>query len=184
MLEVTGGSMATLVKVVEADWPQVYYESVTYKGNIVHANELVEMSLKSGAPPLAVQSRHAQPFWSQYALLLAKFNLAYWRNPAYNFVRLGITLAVSLLYGTTYYKQGVIQNPSSVANIQNVVGIMFSSSNFLGMTNLMSSMALLGSERVVFYREQGSSMYDAFAYGFALAVVEMPYLLIQSVLFV
>lgn len=98
--------------------------------------------------------------------------------------QLGITLGVSLLYGTTYYKQGIIQNPSSVANIQNIVGIMFSSSNFLGMTNLMSSMALLGSERVVFYRERGSSMYDAFAYGYALAVVEMPYLFLQSILFV
>lgn len=31
----------------------------------------------------------------------------------------------------------------------------------------------------VFYRERGASMYDPFAYGVAIALVEMPYLLIQ-----
>ena len=59
------------------------------------------------------------------------------------------------------------------------MGIMFSSSNFLGMTNLMSVMPVVGYERVVFYRERGASMYDAFAYGIAIALVEMPYLLVQ-----
>ena len=59
-----------------------------------------------------------------------------------------------------------------------------SSSNFLGMTNLMSAMAVVAYERVVFYREQGSSMYDAFAYGIAIAVVEIPYLLVQTLMFV
>ena len=59
------------------------------------------------------------------------------------------------------------------------MGIMFSSANFMGMTNLMSVMPVVGYERVVFYRERAASMYDAFAYGIAIALVEMPYLLVQ-----
>ncbi len=51
-----------------------------------------------------------------------------------------------------------VGNPASLGDIQNVVGIMFSSSNFLGMTNLMSALAVVGYERVVFYRERGASM--------------------------
>lgn len=38
---------------------------------------------------------------------------------------------------------------------------------------------LLGMERVVFYRERGALPYDPFAYGVAIALVEIPYLLIQ-----
>jgi hypothetical protein len=34
-------------------------------------------------------------------------------------------------------------------------------------------------ERVVFYRERGALPYDPFAYGMAIALVEIPYLLIQ-----
>ena len=98
------------------------------------------------------------------------------------------------------------------------------SSNFLGMTNLMSALPVIGYERIVFWRERGASMwvislyiraiarreacrlhgytvvfwniyilnhafacwfrYDPFAYGYAMAIVEMPYLLVQSLLFV
>lgn len=36
----------------------------------------------------------------------------------------------------------------------------------------------------VFYRERGSSMYDAFAYGIAMALVELPYLMVQALVFV
>ena len=34
-------------------------------------------------------------------------------------------------------------------------------------------------ERVVFYRERGALPYDAFAYGTAIALVDMPYLFAQ-----
>lgn len=36
-----------------------------------------------------------------------------------------------------------------------------------------------GMERVVFYRERGALPYDPFAYGAAIALVEVPYLIIQ-----
>jgi hypothetical protein len=39
-----------------------------------------------------------------------------------------------------------------VADVQNVMGIMFSATQFLGLTNMMSIMPILGYERVVFYR--------------------------------
>jgi hypothetical protein len=39
-----------------------------------------------------------------------------------------------------------------VADVQNVMGILFSATQFLGMTNMMAIMPILGYERVVFYR--------------------------------
>jgi hypothetical protein len=40
-------------------------------------------------------------------------------------------------------------------------------------------MPIVGLERVVFYREQGSSMYDAWAFGLVASSVELPYILVQ-----
>lgn len=37
----------------------------------------------------------------------------------------------------------------------------------------------IGMERVVFYRERGALPYDPFAYGVAIALVEVPYLILQ-----
>ncbi len=36
----------------------------------------------------------------------------------------------------------------------------------------------------MFYRELGASMYNPFAYGIAMALVELPYLLLQGLIFV
>ncbi|KAG2452157.1 hypothetical protein HYH02_003189 [Chlamydomonas schloesseri] len=183
MLEVTGGSMATVLDKVELDWPEHYAATQLAKQNEARAHELVDAKAKT-CQPLEVGSQYAMPFWTQTRVLLRKFNLAYWRTPSYNFVRMGMTFITSFIYLAVYWGEGHIPNPAGIANVQNVMGIMFSSSNFLGMTNLMSVMPVVGYERVVFYRERGASMYDAFAYGIAIALVEMPYLLVQACTFV
>ncbi|EFJ39882.1 hypothetical protein VOLCADRAFT_40167, partial [Volvox carteri f. nagariensis] len=175
MLEVTGGSMATVLNRVDVNWPELYDKS--------------ELAAKVRRPERAgrgfvVGSRYAMPFGVQVRVLLQKFNLAYWRAPGYNFMRVGMTLATSFIYAAVYWGEGRVPDPAGIANVQNVMGIMFSSSNFLGMVNLMSVLPVVGYERVVFYRERGASMYDPFAYGAAIALVEMPYLLIQALTFV
>ncbi|GLC42336.1 hypothetical protein PLESTM_001322300 [Pleodorina starrii] len=183
MLEVTGGSMATVLDAVQVDWPQLYAASELAQQNNARAQELVEFGHKA-SKALEVGSRYAMPFSSQLRVLLRKFNLAYWRAPGYNFMRIGMTLSTSFIYAAVYWGEGRVPNPATIANVQNVMGIMFSSSNFLGMVNLMSVMPVVGYERVVFYRERGASMYNPFAYGAAIALVEMPYILIQAFTFV
>ncbi|GIL61720.1 hypothetical protein Vafri_16118 [Volvox africanus] len=183
MLEVTGGSMATVLDRVDVDWPAHYAASELAAKNNARARELVDGGLKT-ATALVVGTRYAMPFGSQVRVLLRKFNLAYWRAPGYNFMRVGMTLVTSFIYAAVYWGEGKVPNPASIANVQNVMGIMFASSNFLGMVNLMSVMPVVGYERVVFYRERAASMYDPFAYGAAIALVEMPYLLAQALTFV
>ncbi|KAG2425086.1 hypothetical protein HXX76_013995 [Chlamydomonas incerta] len=183
MLEVTGGSMATVLDKVELDWPEHYAKSELAKACEAHAQELVT-TCAGTSEPLQVGSQYAMPFWTQTRVLLRKFNLAYWRSPGYNLIRVGMTLVSSLVYLAIYWGEGHFPIPAGIANVQNVMGIMFSSANFMGMTNLMSVMPVVGYERVVFYRERAASMYDAFAYGIAIAMVEMPYLLVQACTFV
>lgn len=51
------------------------------------------------------------------------------------------------------------------------------------MFNLVSAMPVVGFERSVFYRERAASMYSSAAFSAALALVEVPFVLLQSVLF-
>lgn len=54
-------------------------------------------------------------------------------------------MCVAFIYGTMYYRQGFLPSPyASMGNIQNIIGIIFSSTNFLGMTNLLAVMPLVG----------------------------------------
>ncbi|MEW5312137.1 MAG: hypothetical protein WDW38_003787 [Sanguina aurantia] len=228
MLEVTGGSMATTVVAVAADWPAIYAASAVAEEVRDRVRGVVDRDLRQGQRShrslgpfrnthtrrtrpknsrvlvvsqvaelmntdadhhkghdgLVVSSQYAMDFGTQTKALLTKFMITYWRSPGYNVTRLGMTLVVALLYGAIYYRLALLPNPAAFADVQNSLGVMYSSGNFLGMTNLMSAMAVIGYERIVFYRERGSSMYDPFAYGLAIATVEIPYLLAQATMFV
>ncbi|KXZ50448.1 hypothetical protein GPECTOR_16g622 [Gonium pectorale] len=186
MLEVTGGSMATVLDRLDVDWPGLYDSSQLAKRNDERARYLVQSGHEDNEP-LKVGNRYAMPFGVQTRVLLRKFDRAYWRSPGYNLVRLGTTFLVRhvpFVYAAIYWGEGKVPLQANIGNVQAVMGIMFSSSNFIGMTNLMSVMPVVGYERVVFYRERGASMYNPFAYGIAIALVELPYLLAQTILFV
>lgn len=55
--------------------------------------------------------------------------------------------------------------------------------SWVGMTQ-MGVMPSMTRERAPFYREQASSMYSVAAYSFANGVVELPYVLTMSTLFI
>lgn len=70
----------------------------------------------------------------QFRVLLSKYWLAYWRNPGYNFVRIATTFGASWIYAAVYYDRGqVSETGGSIASVQAVLGVMYASTNFLGM---------------------------------------------------
>lgn len=78
--------------------------------------------------------------------LLSKFWLVYWRTPSYTLARVFLTLCVAFIYGSMYFGAGRLPSPyATMGSVQNVLGVMFSSTNFLGMTNLMAVMPLVGA---------------------------------------
>lgn len=42
----------------------------------------------------------------QYFIILQKFNSTYWRTPSYNATRFTFTLAIAIVFGTTFWKLG------------------------------------------------------------------------------
>ncbi|GIL42549.1 hypothetical protein Vafri_515 [Volvox africanus] len=185
MLEVTGAAKAVRIKAVEGvDWPRVYSDSSLAASNAARAEQLIADSRQAHPQPLTVSRKYAAGLGSQLLALFAKFQMVYWRTPSYNFVRLAMTIVVALVYGSIYWNQGRLPNPASVGSVQNVMGVLYSSSTFLGMLGMNSVQPLLGFERVVYYREQAASMYSPWTYGIVLAVVEIPYLIAQVIIFV
>ncbi|KAL0348157.1 UNVERIFIED_CONTAM: Pleiotropic drug resistance protein 3 [Sesamum angustifolium] len=64
-----------------------------------------------------------------------------------------------------------------------LLGSMYSSTLFCGINNASSILAYVNVERTVFYREKFSGMYAPWAYSTAQVIVEIPYLLAQTLAF-
>ncbi|KAE9459463.1 hypothetical protein C3L33_08630, partial [Rhododendron williamsianum] len=68
-------------------------------------------------------------------------------------------------------------------DIFNAMGSMHTSVLFLGIQNATSVQPVVAVERTVFYREKAAGMYSALPYAFGQAVIELPYIFVQSVIY-
>ncbi|XP_062008275.1 pleiotropic drug resistance protein 1-like [Rosa rugosa] len=161
------------------DFAHVYKNSELYRRN---KQLIIEYSTPSpSSEELSFPTRYSQPFLIQYMACLWKQHWSYWRNPSYNAVRLLFTIAIALVFGTMFWNLGSKTNRQQ--DLFNAMGCMFTAVIFLGVQNATSVQPIVAIERTVFYREKAAGMYSALAYAFAQVTIELPYILVQAVVY-
>ncbi|WKA02608.1 hypothetical protein VitviT2T_020777 [Vitis vinifera] len=177
MLEVTSTSAEAELGV---DFAQIYKDSALYENN----KELVkQLSIPPhGSEDLHFPTRFARNGWSQFKSCLWKQHLSYWRSPSYNITRTMHMLVASLLFGILFWKQGKELNNQQ--GVFNVLGSMYVAVIFLGINNCSTVLPHVTNERTVLYREKFAGMYSSWAYSLAQVTIEIPYLFIQTLIYV
>ncbi|KAM5578905.1 pleiotropic drug resistance protein 1-like [Rosa sericea] len=161
------------------DFAHVYKKSELYRRN---KQLITEYSTPSpSSKELSFPTRYSQPFLIQSMACLWKQHWSYWRNPSYNAVRLLFTIAIALLFGTMFWNLGSKTNRKQ--DLFNAMGCMFTAVIFLGVQNATSVQPIVAIERTVFYREKAAGMYSALAYAFAQVTIELPYILVQALVY-
>ncbi|GLJ52515.1 hypothetical protein SUGI_1117730 [Cryptomeria japonica] len=176
MLEVTSTAVEQRNGI---DFAQIYRDSTLYQ----QSEELVK-NLSIPAPDsedLHFPSRYAQNTWKQFSACLWKQYWAYWRSPGYNLVRLIVTFIVAIVFGAIYWQKGTkIHNQQDLFSM---TGAIYGATMFIGVTNCSAVQPFVDVGRSVFYREKAAGMYSAVVYALAQVVIEIPYVLFQTVLY-
>ncbi|KAL6660323.1 hypothetical protein ACP70R_002445 [Stipagrostis hirtigluma subsp. patula] len=134
-----------------------------------------------GSSDVYFATRYSQSFFTQFTTCLWKQHLSYWRNPSYNAVRFFFTMMIALLFGTMFW--GLGGKMEQAKDLFNVVGSMYAAVLFLGVMNSTSVQPLVAMERTVFYREKAAGMYSAFPYALGQVIIELPYALVQAIIY-
>ncbi|XP_052887191.1 ABC transporter G family member 31-like [Gossypium arboreum] len=134
-----------------------------------------------GSQPLKFSSVYSQDQLSQFLICLKKQNLVYWRSPRYNLVRLVFTTVCALLLGSVYWDVG--NKRDTTKGLFMVMGALYSACLFLGINNASSVQPIVSIERTVFYREKAAGLYAPTSYAAAQGLVELPYIVAQTILF-
>nr|XP_023914219.1 pleiotropic drug resistance protein 3-like [Quercus suber] len=177
MLEVTSISAEAELG---ADFAQKYKDSALYEKNMELVRQL--SSPPPGSTDLYFPTRFSQNGWGQLKSCLWKQHLAYWRSPAYNLMRIMHTLVTALIFGVLYWDQGKKLNNQQ--NLFNIFGSMYVAVLFLGINNCSTVLPYVATERTIMYREIFAGMYSSWAYSLAQVIVEIPYLFIETAIFV
>ncbi|KAJ7530183.1 hypothetical protein O6H91_15G083600 [Diphasiastrum complanatum] len=152
----------------------------------IYQNSSLFNTLKQPSPSakdLRFPTRFSQPFFQQFLSCLWKHNLTYWRSPEYNCARLVFTVLSALLFGSIFWQFGQMKQNSKQADLYNVMGAMYGAVLFLGVINSGTAQPVVATERSVFYRERAAGMYSALPYALAQVVIEIPYVLFQTLLY-
>ncbi|CAM8988682.1 unnamed protein product [Rhodiola kirilowii] len=162
-----------------ADLADVYKNSEQYRE--------VEASIKSlsvptpGSQRLKFSTMYSENIFNQFCICLRKQNLVYWRSPEYNAVRLFFTTLSSLILGSVFWDIG--SKRDTTQDLFTVMGALYSSCLFLGISNASTVQPIISIERTVFYRERAAGMYSPYPYAFAQGLVEIPYNILQTILY-
>jgi ABC-type multidrug transport system permease subunit len=135
----------------------------------------------AGSKDLYFPTQYSQSSITQCMACLWKQNLSYWRNPQYTVVRFFFSLVVALMFGTIFWRLG--GKNTRQQDLFNAMGSMYAAVLFMGISYSSSVQPVVAVERTVFYRERAAGMYSALPYAFGQVVVELPYVLVQSVVY-
>nr|TKR70971.1 pleiotropic drug resistance protein 3-like [Populus alba] len=136
---------------------------------------------EQGSKELHFSTRFPQNAWKQFKACLWKQEMSYWRSPKYNLVRLIFIIVSSLIFGALLWQKG--QKINDEQDFFNILGSIFIFIQFAGIANCSSVMPFVATERTIVYRERFAGMYSSWAYSSAQVVVEIPYILLQALLF-
>ncbi|KAL8027252.1 hypothetical protein ABFX02_14G083200 [Erythranthe guttata] len=158
------------------DFADIYTNSALYESNKEVVKKL--SSPPPGSKDLHFPTEYSQNGWVQFKTCLWKQHWSYWRSPSYNLMRSIHMLFASLLYGFLFWDQAnKVDNQQSLFTL---LGSMYSSTLFCGINNASSVLSHVSIERTVLYRERFAGMYAPWAYSIAQVIVEIPYILAQT----
>ncbi|KAK4413837.1 ABC transporter G family member 36 [Sesamum alatum] len=158
------------------DFAEYYKSTSLYQRNKALVKELSTPA--PGAKDLYFNTKYSQHTWGQFKSCLWKQWWTYWRSPDYNLVRYFFTLACALFLGTVFWRVGTKKNTDT--DLLTIIGGMYASVLFVGISNCSTVQPIVATERTVFYREMAAGMYSALPYALAQVIVEIPYVLIQT----
>ncbi|RXH71770.1 hypothetical protein DVH24_025271 [Malus domestica] len=177
MLEVTSASVEAELGL---DFASIYKNSTQYRDSIELVKQLSEA--KPGSKDLHFPTHFPQNSWVQFKACLWKQHLSYWRSTEYNLARFMFMIAVSVMFGVIFWQKG--KEINNEQDLMNILGSTYIAVIFLGVTNCSGVLPYIATERTVLYRERFAGMYSSKAYSFAQVVVEIPYTMLQAILYV
>ncbi|KAK9232141.1 hypothetical protein WN943_022384 [Citrus x changshan-huyou] len=176
MLEVTASSQEVALGV---DFNDIFRCSELYRRNKALIEELSKPT--PGSKDLYFPTQYSQSAFTQFMACLWKQHWSYWRNPQYTAVRFFFTAFIAVLLGSLFWDMGSKTRKSQ--DLFNAMGSMFTAIIFLGLQYCSSVQPVVSVERTVFYREKAAGMYSGLPWALAQAMIEIPYIFVQSVVY-
>ncbi|ETO69418.1 hypothetical protein F444_13983 [Phytophthora nicotianae P1976] len=178
MLEVIGAGVDHSVD-IDVDFVQIFNDSklkTSLTDNLSKESVTVPVP---GQDELSFTNKCAASNLTQFYMVTQRFFRMYWRVPTYNWTRIVVYTVMGLLVGLVF----VGADYTTYQEVNSGLGMIFCTTAFLGIVSLNSAVPVASEQLASFYRERASQTYNSFWYLLGFTLVEIPYVLVSSLLF-
>ncbi|KAL3663580.1 hypothetical protein V7S43_011467 [Phytophthora oleae] len=133
----------------------------------------------SSIQPLEFTKKRAASNSNQAKFIIKRFFDLHWRTPLYNLTRFIVSIILGVIFGITF----IGSDFSSYQGINSGLGTTYMTTSFIIYITFNAVLPICYRERASFYRERSSETYSAFWYFVASTIVEIPYCLVASFIF-
>jgi ABC-type multidrug transport system ATPase subunit len=160
------------------DYARAYAHSTLAKDCIESIDKMNESP--SADNKITFPTKYATTTRIQSIEVYKRLSKIYCRSPGYNRVRLFVSAIVALLFGSVFASQRV---PKTEGDMNSRVTSIYITALFLAVNALNTVLPVFEMERNMFYRHKNSLMYDQGAVNLAFFLVEVPFIMIASMIF-
>lgn len=161
------------------DWAEVYKESEQYQ---VLGNQIESLAASPDEEKkISYENDLSTDFKERLRLVNNRILTIYKRSPAYNLTRLMVSVFYAFLIGSVFLRNQ--QTEWNENDVDGVLGTLFLATIIIGVTSISMAVPVMKRIRDVFYKHRASGMLTHNSIAWALAVGEVPYILLNSALF-
>jgi len=182
MLDVIGAGTTSGRKIPA--YEEVYMKSELRKQNEAELARVAQPHDYNNGDAKAVaaefDSVYAASYFVQFNEVLKRLFLIYWRDTSYNGTKFFLMAFLGVLFGLVYLQIDDDDEPGMISKLS----VIYMTTGFTGVLHASNALPVIFRLREAFYRERASNTFAPWVYASTLAIVELPYVLMCTILFV
>jgi ABC-type multidrug transport system ATPase subunit/ABC-type multidrug transport system permease subunit len=183
MLEVIGAGTGINTTGKQLDFAELYRNSALMSVNEDEVERLCVVADQDDpdyVKKIEFTQTYATSSRTQFVELIRKYRNVYYRTPSYTLSKLSTAAFIAGIFGSVFYDVEI----ESTSDLQAKLAMIFITAQFACITSLASVIPVMSAERAAFYRERAARTYSVETYAMATGMVEVPYLILASGIFI
>jgi len=166
------------------DFVEDFLQSPEYETMTTCIQRTIEEEGHDPDKQIVYSTEFSAPRCMRIALLVQRVRTIYWRSPAYNLLRMLISVVIAFVLGSIFVTNRLVTSEIiTESEMSSILSIIFISFIIIGVMSMNSVLPIMVDLRDNFYRHRAAGMYGHSSLAIALGMAEQWFILISSVLF-
>lgn len=176
--------LTVITKTDSDDLVEDFIQSPQYTTMKSDIQETIDVEGKDVEKKIVYATQYAATTKARMQLLVQRVRTIYWRSPAYNLLRMLISIVIAFVLGSIFLTTRLATTEIvGESYMTSVLSIIFISFIIIGVMSMNSVLPVMLDLRDSFYRQRAAGMYGHSSLAVALGMAEQVFIIVSSFLF-